>query len=145
MPSLLEDTLYRLHATLELDCKDYVALKGLLARQFDAAVAHDASAMEQVAAHITHSAERIESRRPQLLAILAELVGRRSTPSLRGLIERLPRSLPAPLREGLTSSRQQLQDLAHECQRMNLRNCELIHEQHALMQRLLGQTEGGYA
>lgn len=145
MASLLVDTLYRLHAALELDCKDYVALKGQLALQFDAALAHDAAAMEHVAAQITHSAERIESRRPQMQSILTELVGRRPVPTLRHLLERLPANLPEPLTAGLVTARQQLQQLTQECQQMNLRNCELIHEQHALMQRLLGQPEGSYA
>lgn len=145
MSSMLFETLYRLNAALELNYKDYMALKGCLEQQFKAALAHDAMAMEKLAEQIIHSAERIEARQPQLLSSMTDLMGRRSAPTLRYLIDRLPPHLPAQLTNDLVSVNQRLQEVTQECQRMNFRNCELIHEQQALMQRLMGKPESTYA
>jgi flagella synthesis protein FlgN len=142
----LSRVLSQLLGTLELDVQGYRHLSALLEAQFRAALAHHAATMERLAQEIVEVAEAIELRKPLREDVLAQLLGRRGERgTLRALLARLPASAPQLLRARLDSVREQLEQLALDCKRLNLRNCEMIHEQHALMQRLLGQPEVSYA
>jgi len=137
--------LQQLLGILDNDVQGYRELQGLLEAQFRAALAHHATAMEQLAQHIVDQVDGITARREAREGVLAQLLGGRERPGLRTLAARLPASVPATVRERLGTASAQIEQLALDCKRLNLRNCELIHEQQSLMQRLLGQPEPLYA
>ncbi|MFG6488981.1 flagellar protein FlgN [Roseateles sp. BYS78W] len=145
MTTPLNRVLRQLIDVLTRDVQGYRELRTLLDAQFDAALAHHAASMDQLAGRIVTQVEGIDARRESRDGMLAQLAGRRERPGLRALAARLPAAVPLPLRERLAEVCGQLEQLTVDCKRLNLRNCELIHEQHALMQRLLGQPEASYA
>ncbi|MBV8503227.1 MAG: flagellar export chaperone FlgN [Paucibacter sp.] len=145
MNSPLTRLLTQLLDVLARDVQAYRELHALLQAQFEAALAHRAATMEQLADRIVAQVNSIEGRREDRESVLTQLIGRRERPGLRTLAARLPAAVPATLRERLSLSCTQIEQLAMDCKQLNLRNCELIHEQHALMQRLLGQGEAVYA
>ena len=145
MTSRLDATVQHLLDVLALDCQDHGQLKTLLESQFQAALGHQASGMERIAQDIVSLVQDIEARRPRRDALLQQLLGRQANPGLLALVRRLPASLSRPLRERLDEVCRRLEIEARDCKRLNLRNCELIHEQHALMKQIMGLPETCYA
>lgn len=126
---------------MHADRSSYAQLRELLEAQFQAALRHRAEALSGLAEDIVALVAQIEQRRQQRSQLLGRLLGPGSTPSLQALLQRLPSATGRTLAQAWQGLEQQVR----ECKRMNLRNCELITEQHALMQRVLGVEEPGYA
>ena len=145
MSSRLDAIVQRLVDVLTLDWRDHGRLKGLLESQFTAALGHQARGMADIAQQIVTLVQDIEARRPQRDELLQLLMGRQANPGLLALVRRLPSSLSSEVRARLDDVCRRLEAEARECKRLNLRNCELIHEQHALMKRMMGLPETCYA
>jgi flagella synthesis protein FlgN len=135
------EALARMLRDLQADRSGYMRLRELLDAQFQAALRHQAPALVGLAEEITALVGELEARRASRSELLARLLGRGVAPSLSALLPRLP----AQVGQTVTQAWQALEQQVQECKRMNLRNCQLITEQHALMQRALGIEEQGYA
>lgn len=135
------EALARMLRELQADRSDYARLRELLDAQFQAALRHQAPQLVGLAEEITGLVGELEARRASRSELLTRLLGRGVTPSLSALLPRLP----AQVGQAVTQAWQALEQQVQECKRMNLRNCQLITEQHALMQRALGIEEQGYA
>ncbi|UXH76889.1 flagellar protein FlgN [Roseateles amylovorans] len=133
--------LQHLREGLRLDLRRYGELRALLEGQFGAALAHDPVRMGELSAAILALSDEFEVTRLRRHELLVALLGRGTPTHLRALVERLPDAAAEPL---LTLWRQ-LETALSECKALNLRNCELISEQQALMQQLLGREEHVYA
>ncbi len=133
--------LQQLNEALSQDLSGYGALRELLNRQFDAAMRHEADAMAALSAQILAQTVQIDARRLRQRELLVALLGRHAEPTLRVLVARLPAAAAAPI----ASIRRAIERALAECKALNLRNAQLITEQQALMQRLLGHEEHVYA
>lgn len=130
----------QLRAGLTEDLQAYVALRELLERQFHAALSHQAEAIQSLSAQILAQAADLDAQRARRRELLVALLGRQARPDLRTLIARLP----AVTGEPLLALRRALDQALSECKALNLRNAQLITEQQALMQQLLGREEHVY-
>ncbi|MBA4341901.1 MAG: flagellar protein FlgN [Methylibium sp.] len=127
---------------MQVDRAGYARLRELLEAQFQAALRHATQALVGLADDITRLVAELEERRATRSRLLAQLLGpAEAEPTLARLLQRLPASAG----QTLTVAWQGLEQQIRECKQMNLRNCRLITEQHALMQRVLGVEEQGYA
>ncbi|MDH0868349.1 flagellar export chaperone FlgN [Mitsuaria sp. GD03876] len=133
--------LRQLREGLAQDLRGYGALRELLERQFHAALRHQSEEMAALSAGILAQAAEIEAQRAHRRELLVALLGRAGQPSLRALLDRLPVEMGEPL----LALRQAIERALAECKAMNLRNAQLIGEQQALMQQLLGREEHVYA
>lgn len=133
--------LARMLRDMQADQLGYTRLLELLEAQFEAALRHQAEALTRLAGEIGALVDQLDTRRQQRGLLLAQLLNKSPAPSITELLQRLP-SVPA---QTLTVAWQGLEQQVRECKRLNLRNCHLITEQHALMQRVLGVEEAGYA
>ena len=133
--------LQQLGEGLAQDLRGYEALRELLDRQFHAALRHEAEAMAALSAEILAQAAEMEAQRTRRRELLVALLGRAAQPSLRALLERLPAATAEPI----ATLRRAIERALAECKAMNLRNAQLIGEQQALMQQLLGREEHIYA
>lgn len=131
----------QLREGLASDQLAYGRLQGLLERQFQAALAHRADEISALAAAILAQVAELEAQRQRRHDVLVALLGRSGTPSLRALLRRLPQASARPLAELWRT----LQASLSTCKALNLRNCQLMNEQQALMQQLLGRQEHVYA
>jgi len=122
------EILLKLLAGMHEDQAGYGRLRALLEEQFQAA-------LRQRAELLLELAPRIEALVDSLL------LGARGTISLSGLLARLPQ----PTAQLLGRAWERLEAQVRDCKALNARNCELIVEQHALMQRLLGAERDTYA
>ncbi|MBO9689678.1 MAG: flagellar export chaperone FlgN [Mitsuaria chitosanitabida] len=130
----------QLHAGLSEDLQGYGALRELLQRQFHAALSHQAEAISELSSAILTQAAELDAQRARRRELLVALLGRQARPDLRTLIEKLPDTSAAPL----AALRRALDQALSECKALNLRNAQLISEQQALMQQLLGREEHVY-
>jgi len=126
---------------LHADRSGYARLRELLEAQFQAALRHRAESLIELAEDIVALVGEIEARRQQRGSLLVRLLGPDSKPSIEALLQRLP----AATGQTFTVAWQGLEQQVRECKRLNLRNCQLITDQHGLMQRVLGAEEPGYA
>lgn len=133
--------LQQLGEGLSQDLRGYEALRALLERQFHAALRHEAEVMAALSAEILAQAAEMEAQRSRRRELLVALLGRAAQPSLRALLERLPAATAEPI----ATLRRAIERALAECKAMNLRNAQLIGEQQALMQQLLGREEHVYA
>jgi flagella synthesis protein FlgN len=133
--------LRQLREGLSQDLNAYGALRELLERQFQAALRHQAEEIAALSAGILAQAAEIDAHRSHRRELLTALLGRAGQPTLRALLDRLPPAAGEPL----LALRQGIERALAECKAMNARNAQLITEQQALMQRLLGREEHIYA
>lgn len=127
---------------MHADRAGYARLRDLLEAQFQAALRHAAQPLVGLAGEITGVVAELDGRRAARSQLLVQLLGpAEPAPTLDRLLQRLP----GPTGQTLTVAWQGLEQQIRECKQMNLRNCRLITEQHALMQRVLGVEEQGYA
>ncbi|PZP35653.1 MAG: hypothetical protein DI603_02430 [Roseateles depolymerans] len=120
----------------------YERLQQLLERQFQAALRHAAAEIGEISEEIASQVQLIEAQGRRDREVLAALLGsEHGRPSVRELLRRLPRQKAAPLLQRWRALQRQLAD----CKALNLRNNQLMTEQQALMQQLLGREEHIYA
>jgi flagella synthesis protein FlgN len=128
---------------LHADRAGYARLRDLLEAQFQAALRHRVETLGEVAGQITGLAEELDARSRQRATLLGQLLGpshggrAAAEPSMAALLQRLPAAVARTLGTAWLALEQQ----ARECKALNQRNCQLITEQHALMQRVLGVEE----
>lgn len=125
---------------MQADQAGYARLRALLDAQFEAALRHSAAQLTALAHEIVTQVEELDTRRSRRGALLQHLAAPGEAPGMQALLQRLP----APLSQRLTVSWQALEQQVRECKQINQRNCHLITEQQALMQRLLGQDAPCY-
>lgn len=133
--------LKQLRDGLDHDQAGYQRLHGLLEAQFQAALRHQADAMAELADGILAQVAELDAQRERRQQLLVALLGRNGTPSLKALLARLPQASAQPLAQLW----RHLQLALADCKALNLRNCQFIIEQQALMQQLLGREEATYA
>ena len=130
------DALGRLMRGVGHDVREYSLLQALLEDQFRAALRHDTIRLGDLARRITSQVDALDARRVERVELVRLLAGDEATlPATFALLSDKPR---AAMETGWAA----LQGLVNECKRLNARNCELLMEQHAIMQRVLhGETE----
>ena len=139
---LSRPALSRLLRDAEADVADYAALAVLLEEQFSSALRHETAALTVQAERITRLVDTLDERRCMREALVSELLGHASKPSMAALFARLPVASRAPV-EALW---QRLEAAVQDCKARNARNAHLMSEQHAIMQRVLfGEEAGIYA
>ncbi|MDN3921560.1 flagellar protein FlgN [Roseateles violae] len=134
---LLIDLLGGMHA----DRRSYTQLQALLEEQFQAALRHQAEPLMKLAERIGAVVDTLNSQRLTRRQLVARLLGRDQDLSMPALLQRLPQASSAVLGQTWSALEQQVRD----CKALNARNCELIVQQQALMQRLLGMEQDTYA
>ena len=139
---LSRPALSRLLRDAEADVADYAALAVLLEEQFASALRHETAALTVQAERIMRLVDALDERRCTREALVSELLGGASRPSMAALFARLPVASRAPV-EALW---QRLEAAVQDCKARNARNAHLMSEQHAIMQRVLfGEEAGIYA
>lgn len=132
----------RLVYGVQNDVADYRALRLLLQAQFDAALRHRTAELADVAADISALCEVLQVRRRERLELLEVCVGEGApADAMMAVLSKLPAVYGA----AALALWQTLQDLVRECKAFNQRNCALLMDQHALMQRVLNQESDIYA
>jgi len=127
---------------MQADHAGYARLRELLEAQFHAALRHGTQQLLDLAEEITHLVMELEGRRATRGQLLGQLLSSsEEAPTLAQLCKRLP----AQAGKALGQTWQTLEQQILECKQLNLRNCRLITEQHALMQRVLGVEGQVYA
>lgn len=118
------------------DVRDYQVLRTLLQQQFEAALAHQAMHLGELAESVTKMAELLEQRRRQRVELVTTLSGRGA--SLTSTLALLNGASREALQEGWSA----LEALVRECKQLNERNCRLMTDQYSIMQRVLhGEDE----
>jgi flagella synthesis protein FlgN len=138
----MRDTaLGRLLQGIESDAVACAQLQPLLQQQFDAALRHDAQALEALAAQITALVEAMAARRVERVALLKALVGATGEAAMERCLTRLPETLRAPWQKRWSA----LCSSVVECKRLNARNGQLLMDQYEIIQRVIGVAEVTYA
>ncbi|MGE5451521.1 MAG: flagellar export chaperone FlgN [Acidobacteriota bacterium] len=135
-----QQAMARLIEDLLADVRDYGELRGVLEQQFHAAVRHETVRLEQLAACIVTLVDTLDQRREDRLMLMYALTGEDQPRNL----DRILMQLPLAMRSKVEAQWQALESAVRECKALNTRNCELIVEQNALMQRVLHGEEGLY-
>ena len=120
------------------DVRDYHMLRALLQEQFEAAMKHNASRLKDLSEQITEAVDVLEKRRARRSELMASLVGRGA-----GIADILA-FLKDTAREAMKAKWVELEGLVHECKELNERNCRLMMDQYAIMQRVLHGEEEIY-
>jgi flagella synthesis protein FlgN len=134
----LREALGRLIKGVHADLGDYRTLSELLNVQFDAALHHRSAVITDVADRIASLTAQLEARRAERYALAKVLVGKQSSVTISAVSARLPANARPAFDEWWQTLEQQVQ----ECKRLNQRNCDLLMNQHEILQRVL-QTDGG--
>lgn len=137
------EALSHLLRDMHADRSGYARLRELLEQQFEAALRHQAERLSALADDIVALVDELNARGLQRGALLRQLLGQRpqTEPSMAALLQRLPSAVG----QTLSIAWQSLEQQVRECKDLNQRNCHLITEQHALMQRVMGVEEALYA
>ncbi|RJF96696.1 flagellar protein FlgN [Noviherbaspirillum cavernae] len=134
-----KDALARLLRGVGEDVRDYRELQAMLEEQFMAALRYETARLNDVAERITTLVETLELRRAERVALVTEMLGEGASMS-----DTFP-LLTRPAREALEAGWQTLEELVRECKEHNARNCNLLMDQHGIMQRVLHGEEQIYA
>jgi len=121
------------------DIQRYRELMRLLESQFQAVLRHDAVELGELAHGITELVASLDVSRRDRMSCVHALVGPGA--GMSGVFERLD----GPRREALEAGWQTLEHMVRESKRLNARNCQLLMDQHALMQRVLHGEVSTYA
>lgn len=133
------DVLRALVSGVHADQADYQTLRTLLGEQFQAALRHDAATLTELGRRITALVAVLDGRRRERMRGVA-LLGIRPPATMAQVIALFAPAMRAPLQQLW----QDLEALVVECKQLNSRNCRLLTEQHALMQRVLAGEEDTY-
>lgn len=125
---------------LQADRQGCARLHALLEQQFQAALRHQPEELAVLGAAIERAVDAMAAGGRQRAGVLRRLLGGGEI-GMQALLQRLP----AAQAQRLQPVWQALQTQLQECKALNARNCRLITEQHALMQRVLGVEEALYA
>lgn len=137
--------LRQLTAGVRADRADYVRLRDLLESQFEAALHHDTGRLVGLADEIVGLCSTLDGRRlerNELLGIFAQALG--DTPR-EAVVATLLAHLPAPHRQSAEADWAALGEQVRECKALNGRNCQLLMDQHDIMQRVLHSGAEIYA
>ena len=134
----VREALGRLIKGVHADLGDYRALRELLDVQFEAALKHRSAVISDIAERISALTAQLEKRRTERVALARVLVGKPSNVTISAVSARLP----ANARPAFDEWWQSLEKLVQECKRLNQRNCDLLMNQHEILQRVL-QADGG--
>ncbi|MFC4308143.1 flagellar export chaperone FlgN [Steroidobacter flavus] len=135
----VREALGRLIKGVHADLGDYRTLRELLDVQFEAALKHRSAVITDIADRISVLTTQMEKRRAERLALAKVLVGKQPGAVT---ISAVSARLPANARPAFDEWWQTLETLVQECKRLNQRNCDLLMNQHEILQRVL-QTDGG--
>lgn len=135
-----QEAVARLTHGVRADVQDYQRLQALLEEQFAAALRHHATRLTELAESIATLVDGLEQRRRERVMLAGALLGT-DKPAMPALFARLPDGPRAPLE----AAWHQLEQLVRDCKTLNQRNCNLMVEQHALMQRVLHGEGDTYA
>jgi len=134
----VREALGRLIKGVHADLGDYRTLRELLDAQFEAALKHRSAVIGDVADRISALTAQLEKRRIERVALAKVLAGKPNHVTIAAVSARLP----ASARPAFDEWWQTLEKLVQECKRLNQRNCDLLMNQHEILQRVL-QAEGG--
>ncbi|WP_116810657.1 flagellar export chaperone FlgN [Steroidobacter cummioxidans] len=134
----VREALGRLIKGVHADLGDYRTLRELLDVQFEAALKHRSAVISDIAERISALTAQLEKRRAERVALAKVLVGKQSNVTISAVSARLP----ANARPAFDEWWQSLEKLVQECKRLNQRNCDLLMNQHEILQRVL-QADGG--
>jgi flagellar biosynthesis protein FlgN len=134
----LREALGRLIKGVHADLGDYRTLRELLDVQFEAALKHRSAVISDIADRISALTAQLDKRRAERVALAKMLVGKQSSVTISAVSARLPPNA----RPAFDEWWQTLEKLVQECKRLNQRNCDLLMNQHEILQRVL-QTDGG--
>ncbi|MDY0747426.1 flagellar protein FlgN [Paucibacter sp. R3-3] len=137
----LADILRLLLTDMQADLRSYARLHGLLDDQLAAITQQRGDELQGIATQVTALVDELDGRRDQRRRLVATMLGRKHELSMNEALERLPSKAASVLRDAW----QALEQAVQLAKQLNARNCELIVEQHALMQRLLGSNQDTYA
>ena len=135
----VREALGRLIKGVHADLGDYRTLRELLDVQFDAALKHRSAVITDIADRISALTTQMEKRRAERFALAKVLVGKQQG---HVTISAISARLPANARPAFDEWWQALEKLVQECKRLNQRNCDLLMNQHEILQRVL-QADGG--
>lgn len=121
------------------DVLDYRALADLLEEQFQAAMRHQAERLVELSQRISEVVDALERRRAERVAAVEALLG--SGARMPTLIA----ALPVPRAQLLGKGWASLEALVRHCKALNLRNCQLMTDQHDIMRRVLHGEDETYA
>ena len=133
------EALGRLIKGVHADLGDYRTLRELLDAQFEAALKHRSAMITDVADRISALTAQLEKRRVERVALAKALSGKQNNVTISAVSARLP----ANSRSAFDERWQTLEKLVQECKRLNQRNCDLLMNQHEILQRVLRTDAGG--
>jgi flagella synthesis protein FlgN len=134
----VREALSRLIKGVHADLGDYRTLRELLDVQFDAALKHRSAVISDIAERISALTGQLEKRRSERVALAKVLAGKQSNVTISAVSARLP----VTARPAFDEWWQTLEKRVQECKRLNQRNCDLLMNQHEILQRVL-QADGG--
>lgn len=134
----VREALGRLVKGVHADLGDYRALRELLDVQFEAALKHRSAVITDIADRISALTAQLDKRRIERVALAKILAGKQGNVTISAVSARLPATARPAFDEGW----QTLEKLVQECKRLNQRNCDLVMNQHEILQRVL-QVDGG--
>lgn len=135
----VREALGRLIKGVHADLGDYRTLRELLDVQFDAALHHRSAVIADIADRISSLTAQLETRRAERYALAKVLVGKQSSVTISAVSARLPVNARPSFDEWWRA----LEKLVQECKRLNQRNCDLLMNQHEILQRVLQADTGG--
>lgn len=121
------------------DVRDYRALAALLEAQFEMALRHEAAPMESLSARVSALVDVLDARRRERVSLVERLQG----PGRR-MVDVFA-LLAAPRRTLLQTGWGTLEELVRDCKALNARNCRLLMDQQAILQRVLHGEDEIYA
>lgn len=121
------------------DIQRYRELLGLLESQFQATLRHEAASLAGLADTVTALVATLDDSRRERGALVHGLLGPKATMADAIAL------LDSPKREALETGWRSLEALVRESKRLNARNCQLLMDQHALLQRVLHGEDATYA
>jgi flagellar biosynthesis protein FlgN len=128
---------------IQSDVADYDRLHGLLEQQFAAALRHDTARLAQLADEIGTLCAALDARRVERVTLVSALVGPDVPATQR--VEAVFARLPGRYRTAAETLWQGLHERVAACKVLNVRNGNLLTEQHDIMQRVLGAENDTYA
>jgi flagella synthesis protein FlgN len=135
------DAFSRVFAGMRADLHAYRELRQLLEDQFRAALEHRSADIRDIGERITALAAEIEERRRERVELVTLLTPQNAQARMASIAERLQGSS----RAAFDTCWRALEGAVRECKDLNLRNCRLIMDQHAIMQRVLNAESDTYA
>lgn len=135
----VREALGRLIKGVHADLGDYRTLRELLEAQFEAALKHRSAVITDVADRISALTAQLEKRRLERVALAKVLAGKQGNVTIAAVSARLPANARPAFDEWWNA----LEKLVQECKRLNQRNCDLLMNQHEILQRVLRTDAGG--